>query len=323
MSPAAPTATGARVWNWDALRVLATVDIAALHVTGQHALLGFGLPLYLVLTCALATRGQTTVSVQARERLRRLMVPWWWGCLLYASVSLWDPAGGPAWSEFGPARLLVGSHVHLWFLPFATLAGVGLGAVAQHMRDVPSSLRSLGGALMVALCLPLAARAPAAWPWSQWVFSLPALALGLGLGGTLGGAGVQRRHVLNWGLSALGALTAVALLDGASRPLALRYGVAVLALAGAALAPQRQSRLAVALVPLLLTVYIVHPFVFDQLLHDRLWRWGVGGAHWARLGGTLLCSVALAWMAQRLPALWRGRTWPGGVRPWRPVPRTS
>ena len=86
-SPAAQTATRLRFENWDRLRVVAALDTVALHLTDRHALLGVGLPLFLMLSVALGVSRPAPPSTErfVRRRIDRVIVPWIFWALAIAA----------------------------------------------------------------------------------------------------------------------------------------------------------------------------------------------------------------------------------------------
>jgi hypothetical protein len=101
---------------------------------------------------------------------------------LHAAIS-----GGPALA-FRPAMLLYGPEIHLWFFPFAAVAGVGdtLMQPATARRSRPEVLTWSAIAVSVAgvASYPWVGHG---WPFEHWSFGIPAVRLGFACGRTLAG----------------------------------------------------------------------------------------------------------------------------------------
>lgn len=173
------------VHHWNRLRVLAMFDIASFHLTHEYMFLGIGLPVFLLLTMSLGPSAKVAPDwrVVLERRVARLAGPWlFWNLALLVFLSLREVHHGrPPFGWAHPLMLLGGAQPHLWFLPFATVAGLFVAFVDRRTRRFESTT-------VATLTLPLAALAsqvhphiPYIEPMSQWAFALPSLPLGLGL----------------------------------------------------------------------------------------------------------------------------------------------
>src|SRR4051812_13640850 len=212
--------SSARLANVERLRLVAMFEIVAFHVSEQRlpVVAGLGLPVFLLLNnafnCTLAERMGTRAFLNTK--VSRLLLPWLLWNVLYLGLGLaerWRHAE-PLTQGFSFLLLLGGTYEHLWFVPFA-LAG------AVIMAGVQSQSRALSNGWMCALALAVGAGitlagarllAPGSieWPWLQWLFALPAVPFGFGLGRALlatEGRGRQRfaRVAAGGGLGCLGA----------------------------------------------------------------------------------------------------------------------
>jgi hypothetical protein len=262
--------SGARVHNWDRLRILAAADIVGFHVTGEHGLLGVGLPIFLVLAVALATSKPRARPLGdfARLRSHALLVPWVGWSLAMAGFEVVRAAldGDPMFGWAEPAMLLYGPMSHLWFLPFVAVAAVAAHGVQRLRQDrdddrEPFIAFALGGA---ALAMYPAADVPA--PVSQWLFSIPALCVGYGVGRLMARhrrLGVRRLR-MSMGVAIFVVVGgAVCIFDSQAIPYALRYFGGAALIVGGLLLPNPSSRWIRGLAPLMLGVYILHPLVFE------------------------------------------------------------
>lgn len=304
MSPA----SGTRIYlaNWDRLRVLAALDTVALHLTGGHALFGFGLPLFLILSVALGV-SKLDPPLAGRfvtRRLSRILWPWaFWSCVIVGLRGLYSLREGESffsWVE--PAMLLYGPRIHLWFLPFIFVAG--LAAHGIH-RGVGRSRVAVGVALAAGGGLLLAPpQLPAEWPFSQWAFSLPAIPLGFALGRVVA---FERSlaHLRRWlavGLSIFVGLGLIAWgLDERAGPYAFRYAGGLGLLVAATFSPNRTDRLTEVLTPLMLGVYILHPVVYLWVVKPSMCFIELNHVRWLRVLLAFPTTMFVVWLLRSTP----------------------
>lgn len=214
------------------------------------------LALFTILTAFLSMQSmQRTGRYDVLGRIRRLLWPWLFWSAFYKLVA-WKLTDGQAGllSLTDPWSLLVGSFVHLWFLPFVALA-MFLVQPIGHIVTNPVRLAT-GLVLLVAVSMPLFAlhQVPGIpVPFPQWCFAFPVYALGL-LMALAHGMGRSW-----WPVLASAALTAAALFitDG----LALSYTIffAVLAFEGFWRLPS-QGTVLPKLGQAAFGIYLLHPF---------------------------------------------------------------
>jgi peptidoglycan/LPS O-acetylase OafA/YrhL len=176
----------------DLARLLAAVGIVFFHLgppgtVGSvigYAALPFFLMLMLVLAVPAAER--TDRGRFARDRMRRLLIPWVIWSAIYGGLKLVELAltGRPWQSEFAPWMIWTGPALHLWFLPYALVASLIVHGLIQAILTGP--LRHLpprrieAGLLLAAIgALGLAQVPHLPTPLAQWVHVLPALMIGL------------------------------------------------------------------------------------------------------------------------------------------------
>jgi surface polysaccharide O-acyltransferase-like enzyme len=139
----------------DALRVVAMLDIVAIHVTGHYLLYGMGLPAFIIVSVALAVRRAElpTVGDTIRKRASRILLPWLvWTAFFGVNRLLWAAADPDrtVGDLFFPWMLAAGTSIHLWFLPFIFVAEVAVVAGLRPLRRWPAWL-VVGIALMLAI----------------------------------------------------------------------------------------------------------------------------------------------------------------------------
>jgi hypothetical protein len=262
--------------NWDRLRVLSFLDIASFHMSGQYLLLGTGLPIFLMLRFALASRLPTPEPTRRfiRVRVERLLVPWAAWSLLFGAAGLfigWRH-GTPFREMFDPRMLLYGPTLHLWFLPFAAVVGIAVHYVDVATQKVPPLpfVVACGLAGVATVWLTQAAIENLDVPFRQWAFGLPAVPLGLGLGRILARPWPDVRRMWIVILAACLATTGILLLRRApGDPLVaepLRYAAAMALIAGGALLPNVPGDWTSRITPLLLGGYLLQEPLYSQTL---------------------------------------------------------
>jgi len=155
-----------RVIGLDAARVLATLGIVWVHtaeIQGQDARLNtlgrFGTSFYILAAVFLAARShlhrpETRSWDVALRRARRLLIPYVLWCLIYAIFyfSTMYPQGHPADVITRYWGILFGTAPHLWFLPFAFVAGVLASlSVPKLLLFSRRSLVLVGGLVTIGL----------------------------------------------------------------------------------------------------------------------------------------------------------------------------
>lgn len=207
----------------DLARFVAALGVVMAHAlasvpseSGQMAPVGHvSLGLFLILTAFLAVQSAERAGGRYDwiARVPRLAVPWlFWSAFFRLLDELVFPPPGGFHLLSDPWTLLIGSTIHLWFLPFVMLAMV----LVQPVARLVSSARRLGLALglFVLVSVPLFAAhgaLPLPEPLAQWSYALPLYGYGLLL------APAHRLGRAGWPLLAMAALTLLAVpLSGAA-----------------------------------------------------------------------------------------------------------
>ncbi len=175
----------------DLLRFVACFGIVWDHARAYGADIGYlALAVFLLLTSFFAVQSFDRAEARGQgagfwlPRAQRILMPWLVWCVIFKGVQYLvadDPASVPLLSD--PFSLLVGSWIHLWFLPFAMIFLVVIPPIA---RSITTRRRLIiAGVLLVSASLPLGllhgavtgswSGGPAAFPqpFPQWFFSLP------------------------------------------------------------------------------------------------------------------------------------------------------
>lgn len=172
----------------DLVRFVAALGIVYDHARAPFADIGYlSLALFLMLTSyfavgsydRLAARGQAAGFWAARAQ--RILVPWLAWCVFYKALQYYmadDARAVPLISDW--SSLLLGSWIHLWFLPFVMIALAIVPMVARDVRG-PGAMYAFAAVLVVvsALCGWLHRHLGWPEPWPQWWFSIPLFLFGL------------------------------------------------------------------------------------------------------------------------------------------------
>lgn len=276
-----PRATGrarsARLANVERLRLVAMFEIVAFHVSGavgaeQQRLpivAGLGLPAFLLLNNAFNCTLSERMGVRAflKVKVSRLLVPWVVWSLVYALLLVMEKLRhDESVTEAFPLWVLVGgTYDHLWFVPFALFGGTLIASLQVKTRSGSHAVVALSalaaGALMVVGAAFILGRFGIEWPILQWLFALPSVLLGFGLGRVVLAADRPLIARLGGALSLL-ALACVVGSRGLGVPeMWVRYAVAMSLVSLAFVWPGRPDALSQRLTPLLFGVYLVHPLI--------------------------------------------------------------
>ncbi|HJL20429.1 MAG TPA: acyltransferase [Sandaracinaceae bacterium LLY-WYZ-13_1] len=292
--------------SWDRLRVIAALDTVALHLGGQHAIFGFGLPLFLILSIALGvskTEARPTGRFLSR-RVERILVPWaFWSVVIVGLRCLYEVReGDPAFGWAEPTMLLYGPRIHLWFLPF--ILGAGLAAHLFHRVVRRSRLAVLAAVLASGALLLVPPLLSLPWPFQQWVFSLPAIPLGFALGRALAfeRSLARLRLLLGAGLVTFLGLGLIAwAMDPRAGLYAFRFAGGLGLLVVATFLPNRADRWTAHFTPLMLGVYILHPVVYLWLVKPLMCAVELNHVLWLRVVLAFPATMLSVWALRKVP----------------------
>lgn len=293
MSPARPTYRAAM----DLARFLAAFGVVAAHAyASERDWIGhLALGLFLVLTAFLAVQSMDRAGGRYPwlARARRLVLPWLFWSAVFRVVFLVVADGPEKWAILSdPWTLLIGSSIHLWFLPFVMLAMV---MVEPSGRWITSDGRvRLASVILVLVTVPLFALhhfVPMPEPLPQWAFGFPVYAYGVIIGHA------HRIGRVGWPVAAM-ALLSVAGFVLTGEPWALMPIVAALAFEAFWRAPVSAGWMK-PLGAAAFGIYLVHPF-FMLVCYKFL---GVDVNRMLATVLTFLMSWAAAEVLRRLPVL--------------------
>jgi peptidoglycan/LPS O-acetylase OafA/YrhL len=304
----------------DLARFLAALGIVWDHARAPFADIGYlSLALFLILTSyfALGSYDRAAARGQAggfwAARARRILVPWLAWCAFYKALQYYmadDPWGVPLLSD--PFSLMLGSWIHLWFLPFVMIALVIVPWVAETVM----TRRAMWVFAVVLVVVSAAAgwlHRHAGWPepWPQWWFSIPLFLYGLFVA-------LGRRLGMPWFpvVTALVASLATVAVEPGFAAFAAEFsapdrlsthitgpGFASVQVLLAALVFEAVWRIEIRgtwptwLAGFAFGIYVLHPFL--MLVAFKLFGAGVDRAFAAVF--TMAAAFAATWVMQRLP----------------------
>ncbi len=260
------------------LRVLSLLGIIGYHIGSRSPvwlLLGSGIFNFLLLGAIfnVTTARARGLETFARDKWRRLMVPWVFWTFVYGVLRLSDGiASGEGWlSRFDPWMLLYGTHVHLWFVPFATASGIFVAWLhykTAHRNPVPYvvGFGAVGALVLIVSSYLILAYSPPD-PIGQYLLASSSPFLGFALARCV----FPEDRTLRVYLVPAACVFAIALgigvhlLDGPYY--VWRMCIACLLVVACCLFPGPPSRLIDVMTPCLFGIYLVHPFA-----SRLLWR---------------------------------------------------
>lgn len=166
------------------LRFVSAAGIVWCHINPPKGLFVVSpLPMFLVLTSVLAVGSLQRSGPQRflSSRLRRIAVPWvaWSIFYMFVNMALHRDWRGPMISD-SALSFLIGSTIHLWFLPFVLLISVPIALFVPLIEDATGLI--IFTAILVPLSvlnLHLHANHALPDPFGQWTFSFSSVCLGI------------------------------------------------------------------------------------------------------------------------------------------------
>lgn len=228
----------------DALRCICAVGIVWFHSEAPgHRLAYIALPFFLVLL-------SMPMRVQFRDRATRLLRPWliWSAIFAAGEFLLAFLLGQELFGWLQPSMILYGTMIHLWFLPFAFIAGYILAPIHTHPHI------SLIVPLIAAIYVSVMPHSQTP-PFPQWLFGAVPAAAGAAFFAQKG----NRRYLAF--ISLLGAFLLLEMLQPRRDNLAILFGSGLAM--GAFMIPIKSNSLTNLAAKISFPVYLSHPiFLF-------------------------------------------------------------
>jgi peptidoglycan/LPS O-acetylase OafA/YrhL len=245
-----------RIANLDRLRIVAAILIVCFHTNVPYRQIGYiGLPIFLLIHFSLiASRAYILDARQfAARRWERLMVPWVFWSVVYAACKL--GSGLPVLSVQG---LLMGGHVHLWYLPYAFVCGLLVYLIAVRTLSLGPGV--IIPALILGLLLLPARGSTLPAPFGQWRYALAAIPLGYAIS--------RARMIRDMDAQRLALLMiALCVMTVCTMTHCLSYEIATGLVCLAYACPGHPDGLGTFAAPLTFGIYLIHPLADYGLRH--------------------------------------------------------
>jgi fucose 4-O-acetylase-like acetyltransferase len=306
----APSPASGWVANVENLRVLAVIGIVWFHTEGApgRRIAYAGLPIFLLVFYSLIVRQGYNGDQKGflKRRWKRLIVPWLFWSVVYVAckavnaVRLGDSSALYAMLTF--QTLVTGTHIHLWYLPYAFVTGLIVYLSDRWIPRVhPMAVIWISvwvGLLTLVACQMDLNEHLMPVPLPQWKFALAAVPLGFAIGRC---CRLPSRRLLRMHLLAIGVMVALSCLLLNARGyagLAVPYGIAFPAVCMAYAWPSRRNRVAAQIAALVYGIYLLHPLASYIVVKFLLWD-----GHFALVVLLTLCASGLVtWCLKRTPA---------------------
>lgn len=295
-----------RLNNWDRLRIIAALDTAALHLTGDYLFFGIGLPLFLLLSVALAVSKPKIPDTKRfiRQRIERTLIPWlFWSLIISVSLTCYYTVRGKSAFEWVDMWMVFyGPQIHMWFLPVVSIFGVGAHLFHRRFGHIHYLLPT---ALVISVTLfMLPAHIDVGPPFRQWSFSLSALPLGYALGRIVAYESrlfyLQRFLVFGF-LFFIELALVLYFIDPSTGEYSFRYASSLGLLVLMTWLPNTPDMLSRKIIPLMLGVYILHPTVYMWIVFPILSRLRIEEIGQLHLLTTFMLTMMLVWGLKKTP----------------------
>lgn len=261
--------------NIELLRVVAAFGIIWFHTEAAYGRrFGYvGLPLFLLIFISLsvARRRVHVFKDFLVKRIRRLLIPWLFWSVIFSGLKLVNTIrlGQLSLDHIDARYLLIGSHIHLWYLPFAFMLSMIVYILNQAMRKLHNyvviSVSIIVGGLLLFICSCVMSKLELPAPFAQWIFGLPALPLGFSIGRACSLSDSRLKHLFLIVTVIVSLIVCLLLRTLGYQYLIIQYSIAIVLICGGYLYPSNRSQLILRMGSLTYGIYLIHPLV-DVLL---------------------------------------------------------
>ncbi len=298
-----------RIANVEGLRILAGFGIVWFHTENAAARsIGYaGLPVFLMVFCALTVSRQRhdeeSVSIFAKRKALRLIKPWVFWSIVYLVAKVAKQIYlREALAGFLEGNMLfVGTHIHLWYLPYAFMASLvifplrRLGVQSQHHRTL---LLAVGiSFILLVLCPVVMVFFELPLPVPQWLFGLPAVLLGVAIGMAHSRLNCSKQRLFYLMLVLSTVFICLLMKHLGYRRLATPYSIAVVLVCGAFVWNGRLRKSLHKWASLTYGIYLIHPLVGMMLRHGGMDR----VSPWVMMLVVFLLSSVITLILQKTP----------------------
>ncbi|UCD53437.1 MAG: acyltransferase [Phycisphaerales bacterium] len=289
-----------RITSIDGLRILAAVGIVWFHTDGApYRYIGYtGLPIFLLIFFSLITHRSGTDPARYffKRRWNRLVMPWLFWSLLYGALRIIKGACSGEASSFQAMlsleTVLAGTHVHLWYLPYAFVSGFLVYALNRwtlRFSHVAVVLIATGvGLSMLVVNAAGLFSFGLRCPVPQWEFGLAAVPLGFAIGRCLMISSSWWQRALLSAIFVLTQVTSLALIASGHVSSTVPYSLAVTLVCLAYCWRSGGSVIIAKLAPLTFGIYLIHPLVSRGLASFTSLE-----QHWVGFVGLTACVSGL------------------------------
>lgn len=299
-----PSPPISRVANIDRLRILAALGVIWFHTeAAPHREIGYaGLPIFLLIFFSLITARSHLDGITrfVRRRCDRLIVPWLFWSVVYGvckfgkAMLMMDMES--LHEVLSMKSLLAGTHIHLWYLPFAFVSGLLIYIVNGWTLRVSNAAAILAATILGVLTLwgnamfVFGRTLPI--PLPQWCYGLAAILLGFAIGRCMLFRSPNTRASMLLVIAVTVSATCVVLSFMGFLSLGVPYGLGTALVCVAWALPLGSDAVVRRLAPLAFGVYLIHPLVCYGLT-----RFAVPSEHYAALFVLTACISGLATFA--------------------------
>jgi fucose 4-O-acetylase-like acetyltransferase len=166
----------------EALRTISIFGIVWYHAYAPgHDIAYAGLIGFLILSMYLAGSQPITLAASVRKRFTRLLVPWLIWSVIYGMANVRHGQPPIAFDNGILAGILVSSSIHLWYLPYVSLALVSFDRIKARISGQHLAMASAALCILALALVPYWRPASMGWgqPWLQYAHALPGLLLGV------------------------------------------------------------------------------------------------------------------------------------------------
>ncbi len=262
-----------RVVSVDRLRVLAAIGIVWFHTDGApYRHIGYaGLPIFLLIFFSLITNRTAADPTLGflRRRWDRLLIPWLFWSLLYGLLRITQAICFGDIESFremlSMETLLMGTHVHLWYLPYAFLSGFLVYGLNRWTSQIDHVFMVYAGTAIGLIVLILHEAAPLTYGWMrplpQWEFGLAAIPLGFAIGRCTMIPSRRTQQILLSMISIAILVTCVILMALGYATSVVPYTLGILLVCLAYGWRTHDNAIVAVLAPLTFGVYLIHPLI--------------------------------------------------------------
>jgi len=259
-----------KIANIERLRVLGAIGIVWFHT--KHVPLrsmGYaGLPIFLLIFISLIVRYSHFHNFEgfAKRRAHRLLLPWifWSGiygiCILGREVL----HGGSFFEGFATNNFLIGTSIHLWYLPYSfaiALCLYGINKFSSKISDFTVILIMLFLSVATLYVSSMVTTYSMSAPLPQWFFGLASLPLGIAIGRCCYLTNKKTEIILMTIIVLVTVIVCLLLARVGYTDLPLPYGIGTTLVCIAYLWHGQYGRLTEFMAPLTYGIYLIHPIV--------------------------------------------------------------